>query len=308
MYKEVKCKYCGGRHYSYRCYKKPATAHREPVRRVKKQKMDKVVSGSGMDRRKLIKRLDTLVSQYVRYKDSDRYGKVSCYTCGARYHWKDVDCGHFISRKYQGTRWDLQNLRVQCLTKGHKVGEVDISEVRKGDIVPSMLGDTKVVGVMKFMSPIVRIEYEGGVIKSSPEHRILVCQDVWVGWMSAEKIYEGFQNGEDLYVMQDVVGVERRKILKVSLEGEDVVYALQTENGTYLADGVVHHNCQFCNRYLNGNYSVYTPKITNELGMDKISELWNKAYSNKKISTPELEEMRREFKNKLVELKKLKSS
>ena len=62
---------------------------------------------------KLKKKADKVVSDFVRKKDSVD-GIATCYTCGARKEWKRLQCGHFVSRNNSATRYDLDNLRVQC--------------------------------------------------------------------------------------------------------------------------------------------------------------------------------------------------
>jgi hypothetical protein len=65
----------------------------------------------------LEKLLDAEISFFVRANPalhSAHPGFVRCYTCGIWYHWKALDCGHFIPRHHQGTRFDLRNLRPQC--------------------------------------------------------------------------------------------------------------------------------------------------------------------------------------------------
>jgi hypothetical protein len=42
--------------------------------------------------------LDELLSKYIRLRDSDEYGMVRCISCGKRMHWKESDCGHYVSR------------------------------------------------------------------------------------------------------------------------------------------------------------------------------------------------------------------
>lgn len=64
---------------------------------------------------KLKKELDKLVSLYVRQIWANDGGMASCYTCGKVAHWKNMHCGHFVSRQYLATRWDEDNLRVQCV-------------------------------------------------------------------------------------------------------------------------------------------------------------------------------------------------
>ena len=63
---------------------------------------------------KLKKDLDKQISLYVRQINA-KDGKVKCYTCGRVMDWKQSQCGHFISRSYLATRFDLNNLRVQCV-------------------------------------------------------------------------------------------------------------------------------------------------------------------------------------------------
>ena len=59
---------------------------------------------------KLKKKLDVLVSLYVR-----KTGKGECYTCGKRGGYKSLQCGHYVHRHINATRYDLDNLREQCV-------------------------------------------------------------------------------------------------------------------------------------------------------------------------------------------------
>ena len=56
---------------------------------------------------------DKHFSLYVRQRDA-KEGIVQCCTCGEWHHWKQMDCGHFMSRRYQATRFDEQNCAIQC--------------------------------------------------------------------------------------------------------------------------------------------------------------------------------------------------
>jgi len=65
-------------------------------------------------RKNLIKDLDTIFSQYIRL----RYSKneiAECVTCGKKDHWKKLQAGHFMSRSNYSTRWDENNVQVQCV-------------------------------------------------------------------------------------------------------------------------------------------------------------------------------------------------
>ena len=56
---------------------------------------------SKLSRSKIVKKkLDTIFSQYIRLKDADHNGDVTCFTCGKVSHYKSgMQCGHFQSRK-----------------------------------------------------------------------------------------------------------------------------------------------------------------------------------------------------------------
>ncbi len=67
-----------------------------------------------LTRSKLVKKLDSVFSQYIRLKDADEFGNATCFTCGKVDHWKKLQNGHFQSRKHYSTRWLEQNCQVQC--------------------------------------------------------------------------------------------------------------------------------------------------------------------------------------------------
>jgi len=62
----------------------------------------------------LIKEADSIFSQYIRKKSADWRGDAGCYTCCKRFHWKQLQCGHFLKRGNMSTRFDEDNCRVQC--------------------------------------------------------------------------------------------------------------------------------------------------------------------------------------------------
>jgi hypothetical protein len=61
----------------------------------------------------LVKNLDAVFSQYIRIKDSINE-IATCVTCGKKDHYKKLQCGHFQSRRHYSTRWDEDNVGVQC--------------------------------------------------------------------------------------------------------------------------------------------------------------------------------------------------
>ena len=67
-----------------------------------------------VSRKNLIKKLDTIFSQYIRLRNT-KNEMAKCVTCGKEDHWKRMQAGHFIGRKHYATRWDKQNVQVQCV-------------------------------------------------------------------------------------------------------------------------------------------------------------------------------------------------
>ena len=67
-----------------------------------------------ISRKGLITKLDKVFSEYIRrrYAINDI---AECVTCGKKDHWKDLQAGHFMSRKHYATRWDEENVQVQCV-------------------------------------------------------------------------------------------------------------------------------------------------------------------------------------------------
>lgn len=58
--------------------------------------------------------LDKVFSIWTRIRFADWKGFVHCYTCPEVFHWKELDCGHWLSRQHQAVRWDKNNARPQC--------------------------------------------------------------------------------------------------------------------------------------------------------------------------------------------------
>lgn len=66
------------------------------------------------ERQKAVVKLDLLFSEYIKIRDADSDGMVTCITCPDRYHWTDITCGHFVKRGNMATRYDLKNSGGQC--------------------------------------------------------------------------------------------------------------------------------------------------------------------------------------------------
>jgi len=63
----------------------------------------------------LKKELDAVFSKYIRWYYADDIGNVECYTCGVVKPVKEMQCGHFQSRRHTSTRWHEQNCKPQCV-------------------------------------------------------------------------------------------------------------------------------------------------------------------------------------------------
>ncbi len=64
-------------------------------------------------RSKLVRKLDSIFSQYIRLKYSDSKWNCTCYTCWQKAHWKEMQNWHFLSRSNYKYRWSEDNCRVQ---------------------------------------------------------------------------------------------------------------------------------------------------------------------------------------------------
>lgn len=66
-------------------------------------------------RSKIIKKLDWVFSEYIRLRDSDNKGIVTCPLCWKKMHRKDAQNMHFISRWVLKYRFDENNCYAWCM-------------------------------------------------------------------------------------------------------------------------------------------------------------------------------------------------
>jgi hypothetical protein len=57
---------------------------------------------------------DKWFSKFVRLRDADSNGCAQCCTCGKYIDVKFADCGHWIKRQHQATRFSEMNCHTQC--------------------------------------------------------------------------------------------------------------------------------------------------------------------------------------------------
>lgn len=65
------------------------------------------------DRAKWKAKADKEFSRYIRLRDSDEFGIATCVTSGKRMKWRMGDCGHWISRGKEATRYHEWNAHFQ---------------------------------------------------------------------------------------------------------------------------------------------------------------------------------------------------
>ena len=80
---------------------------------IKRKPWVKKAEKAGMSKQKLIKELDAWFSRYIRLKYSDSRGYCRCISCGKVYFWKEIQNGHYMSRRYMSTRFSEDNCRPQ---------------------------------------------------------------------------------------------------------------------------------------------------------------------------------------------------
>lgn len=63
---------------------------------------------------KLKKKADAAYSTYVRLRDADDRGMVTCITCPTTRFYKQMQAGHFVSRRVNQLRFFEENVNGQC--------------------------------------------------------------------------------------------------------------------------------------------------------------------------------------------------
>jgi hypothetical protein len=61
-----------------------------------------------------INKADRWFSIFIRIRDSNHLGFGKCVTCGKLFHWKELQCGHYMKRARPLTRYHEKNCHSQC--------------------------------------------------------------------------------------------------------------------------------------------------------------------------------------------------
>ena len=80
-----------------------------------KKEQERKKAKAGLSKSKLRDKLDAVFSKYIRLKYSDDRGNCRCISCGKVFYWKDIQNGHYMSRRYMSTRFSEDNCRPQCV-------------------------------------------------------------------------------------------------------------------------------------------------------------------------------------------------
>lgn len=62
------------------------------------------------------KTLDSLISKYVRIRDTKKDGFIRCFICGQKISYLDAQNCHYIPRQYISTRFNLINCNAGCIS------------------------------------------------------------------------------------------------------------------------------------------------------------------------------------------------
>ena len=135
--KKKRCSSCFGYDYIFSKGRCKSCATIEDTQKRMNQIQDEDESESVQN---LISDLDYVFSQYIRVKYANKDGIVKCFTSGKDFDWKQIQCGHFISRRNLSTRWLEANCRPQsehdnCLLNGNlEVFEKKLEEEKPGSV------------------------------------------------------------------------------------------------------------------------------------------------------------------------------
>lgn len=84
------------------------------------------------------KTCDEWFSRYIRIRDANANGLCKCVTCDTVKPWREMDCGHFQSRRYIATRWLEQNAHAQCQScNKYQAGE----QYKHGRVINDFYGE-----------------------------------------------------------------------------------------------------------------------------------------------------------------------
>ena len=93
--------------------------------------------------------LDRVFSLFIRQRDADENGNITCISSGKIIPWKKSDCGHYINRKHMSTRYDEINCNAQSRSD-NRFDEGNMSGYRQGLIKKYGLKEVEELEIRKF--------------------------------------------------------------------------------------------------------------------------------------------------------------
>lgn len=126
---------------------------------------------------KLKKDLDIIYSRYIRIVNSDDAGYVQCISCKKVWPWKQMQNGHFVSRRYSNLRYDERNTKPQCygcnMMRGGNMANFAVALIHQyGDGIIDILAKESQV-LKKFTKPeLLKLteHYKGKLRALGPEY------------------------------------------------------------------------------------------------------------------------------------------
>lgn len=106
IFSKGRCKHCDG---VYRAKKEQAKPRNKPDKVIKL--VNKAEKQKSLPELTIL--LDDWFSRFIRLRDTHK-GKVKCCTCSKQDEPKNMQNGHYESRKYKSLRWDETNCNGQC--------------------------------------------------------------------------------------------------------------------------------------------------------------------------------------------------
>jgi len=112
---ETICSNCGKkRTYSNKSKKLCAVCVKRINQQKVKERKEKVRKKKAESIGVLTKKLDRIFSVFVRLSGTNKNHSTKCFTCEKVLHWREIQCGHFQSRRFYSTRFHELNCKPQC--------------------------------------------------------------------------------------------------------------------------------------------------------------------------------------------------
>lgn len=84
--------------------------------------------------------LDRVSSRYIRLRDMEADGKITCYCCGKRVAWQKAHCMHLIDRVHMATRYLILNLHSGCFECNvEKDGNLEVYAAKLEKEIPNIV-------------------------------------------------------------------------------------------------------------------------------------------------------------------------